>query len=101
MPTAILPKPESEVTKPKKRPAAEFRKNNLRITIWPSIGKDGITRYNTIITRAYQANGIWRETSYLGEQDFTAAKALLNQAEQWIINLPILKTELNAQAAAA
>lgn len=100
MPTAIHPKPESEITKPKNRPAAEFRKKNLRITIWPSIGKDGITRYNSILTRAYQANGIWRETSYLGEHDFTAAKTLISQAEQWIINLPILKAELNAHAAA-
>ena len=101
MPTAQYPKPESEAPKKKNRPAAEFRRKNLRITIWASVGKDGITRLNSVISRAYQANGVWRETQYLGEYDLTAAKALINQAEQWIINLPGLKADITARATAA
>lgn len=99
MPTAQYPKPESDVTKPKNRPAAEFRDTNLRVTIWPSVGKDGVTRHNVIISRSYQSNGIWKETQYLGRLDLQRAIKLLNRADDWIFNTAARTREIESQAA--
>ncbi len=85
MPIAQQPKPESAQPK-KARPAAEFRDSNLRVTIWPSSGSDGILRHNVVLTRSYQSNGKWSETSYLGRLDLQRAIKLLDRADDWIFN---------------
>lgn len=98
MPIAQQPKPES--AQPKARPAAEFRDSNLRVTIWPKNGADGILRHNVILTRNYQSNGEWTETPYLGRLDLQRAIKLLDRADDWIFNTASRERQAAAHAAA-
>jgi len=96
MPIAQNPKPESAQSKKASRPSAEFRDTNLRVTIWPNTGTDGVLRHNVILTRSYQSNGKWSETPYLGRLDLQRAIKLLDRADDWIFNTPSREREAAA-----
>jgi hypothetical protein len=98
MPIAINPKPKSE-QKDKVKPVADFRENNLRLTIWANIGKNGVVRHSHQLRRCYQADGKWYEVTSWGDYDYTALKKITARAEQWVLNLPSFVTSLNAQIA--
>ncbi len=99
MPIAKEPKPGQAA--PSKRPAAEFRDSNLRLTIWPNTGSNGATHHTIILTRSYQSNGKWNETSSLSPLDLQRAIKLLDRADDWIFNTAARIREAEALGAAA
>jgi hypothetical protein len=74
----------------KRRPIRKFQAGNTQVAVWANKGKKG-TWFSVTISRGYKnAEGQWEDSNGFGLQDIPLMRKLLDQAYDYIYNLPRL-----------
>jgi hypothetical protein len=77
----------------KTRPAHEVKLGRVRAAIWPNETKNG-TRYGVTVGRLYKTEeGGWRTSTSLDLEDLLLAAKALNEADTWIREQALAKSE--------
>ena len=67
-----------------KKPAHDFRLGPIYTAIWRNLKPDNEVWFNVTITRRFQVNGGWRETTTFRRDDLPIAAKALDMAYAWI-----------------
>jgi len=70
---------------PKTKPAQTYRLGTLKATIWKNEASEGKPFYSTDITRSYQKEGEWYETTSFGAADLPVVAKLAELATNFIV----------------
>lgn len=69
----------------KEKPIHEIQLAKIRATIWGNKSKNGERWFNVTLSRAYQEDGKWKNSTSLGRDDLPVANKAIDMAYGWIL----------------
>lgn len=74
---------QNEKSKTAKRPVHEVRLGKIKAAIWANDTESGV-RHNVTLTRLYNDNGQWKDSTSFGRDDLPLVAKVADMAHTWI-----------------